>query len=246
MSLYVVGIGPGDIEDMTLRAYRTVRDCDVIVGYTAYVELLRGAFPEKPVLATGMRGEVERCRTALAEAQAGREVALVCSGDAGVYGMAGPVLELAGEYPGVDVRIVPGVSAAMSGAALLGAPLMHDFAVVSLSDLLTPWDSIEARLAAAAGADFALCLYNPGSHKRAGYLARAAEVLLRSRSAETVCGIARNIGREGETFQVTTLGALREARADMSMTVFVGNSRTRLSSDGRMVTPRGYRLQGEA
>jgi len=175
--LYVVGIGPGDPDQMTLQARRILESCDVIAGYTVYAELLRETFPDKEYLVTPMRQEAERCRMALAEASGGRRVAVVCSGDAGVYGMSGLILELAGEYPDCQVEIVPGVTAALSGGALLGAPLMHDFAVISLSDLLTPWEKIEKRLRLAAMADFAICIYNPSSRKRADYLARACTIL---------------------------------------------------------------------
>ena len=164
---------------------------------------------------------------------------MVCSGDAGVYGMSGLCEALLPEYPGVEVETVPGVSAMLSGAAILGAPLMHDFAVISLSDLLTPWEKIEKRLLAAAQADFVICLYNPSSRKRSDYLSRACDLVLRFASPETVCGIARNIGREGQQTRVLTLSELRDAETDMFSTVFIGNSETRIIN-GKMVTPRGY------
>ena len=154
--LYVVGIGPGRTEQMTLEARQVLDSCDLIVGYTVYADLLREAFPHKEFLVTPMRQEVDRCRMALKAASGGRQVAVVCSGDAGVYGMAGLILELAVDYPDCQVQVVAGVTAALSGAALLGAPLTHDFAVVSLSDLLTPWEKIEKRLRLGAAADFAL------------------------------------------------------------------------------------------
>ena len=169
----------------------------------------------------------------------GKTVAMVCSGDAGVYGMSGLCEELAVKYPGVEVETIPGVSAVLSGAAILGAPLMHDFAVVSLSDLMTPWTVIEKRLRAAAAADFVICLYNPSSHKRKDFLSRACDIVLESASPDTVCGVAQNIGREGENTRVMTLGALRDAEVDMFSTVFIGNSQTKIVN-GKMVTPRGY------
>ena len=186
--LYVVGIGPGKFEGMTYEAVRALEDSDVIVGYTVYVDLVKAQFPEKTFLTTPMRREVERVELALREAVQGKTVAMVCSGDPGVYGMSGLCEELAVKYPGVEVATIPGVSAVLSGAAILGAPLMHEFAVVSLSDLMTPWAAIERRLRAAAAADFVICLYNPSSHKRKDYLQRACDVLLESASAETVCG----------------------------------------------------------
>ena len=161
------------------------------------------------------------------------------SGDPGVYGMSGLCEELAAKHPGVEVVTVPGVSAVLSGAAILGAPLMHDFAVISLSDLMTPWATIEKRLRAAAAADFVICLYNPSSHKRKDYLARACDIVLEAASPETVCGVAQNIGREGENTRTMTLQALRDAQVDMFSTAFIGNSQTRIIG-GRMVTPRGY------
>ena len=237
--LYVVGIGPGKFEGMTHEAARALGESDVIVGYTVYVDLVRDHFPDKAFLTTPMRREVERVELALAEAAKGQTVAMVCSGDAGVYGMSGLCEELAVKYPGVEVVTVPGVSAVLSGAAILGAPLMHDFAVISLSDLMTPWETIEKRLRAAAGADFVICLYNPSSHKRKDYLQRACDIVLEAASPETICGIARNIGREGEETQVMTLRELRDTAVDMFSTVFIGNSQTKVIG-GRMVTPRGY------
>ena len=242
--LLVVGLGPGGADDMSGRARKAVGSCDLIVGYTVYVDLLRDEFPGKEVLTTPMRKEVERCRLALEQAAAGRTVAMVCSGDPGVYGMAGLVLELSGEFPNVEVEVVAGITAANGGAAVLGAPLMHDFCVISLSDLLTPWELIERRLVAAAEADFVICLYNPSSHKRPDHLRRACDILLAHRSASTVCGTVRNIGREGEEAHVMTLGELRDTPVDMFTTVFVGNSQTK-QVDGRMVTPRGYLQRGE-
>ena len=237
--LYVVGIGPGKFEGMTHEAARVLNESDVIVGYTVYVDLVRDRFPDKVFLTTPMRREVERVELALKEAAQGKTVAMVCSGDAGVYGMSGLVEELAGKYPGVEVATVPGVSAVLSGAALLGAPLMHDFAVISLSDLMTPWATIEKRLRAAAAADFVICLYNPSSHKRKDYLARACDIVLEAASPETVCGVAQHIGREGENVRVLPLKELRDAEVDMFSTVFIGNSQTTVVR-GRMVTPRGY------
>ena len=242
--LTCVGLGPGGHDDMTLRAKAALDEVDVIVGYTTYIDLIRADYPHKELVATGMRGEVERCRLALARAAAGERVAMVCSGDPGIYGMAGLLLELAGDHSDVRVEVVPGVSAANGGAALLGAPLMHDWCSISLSDLMTPWELIERRLEAAATADFCICLYNPASHGRPDHLRHACDVLLRHLPAETVCGIARGIGREGERAEVTTLCRLRDVQADMLTCVFVGNSQTRAVA-GRMVTPRGY-LQREA
>lgn len=237
--LYVVGLGPGEEAGMTFRAMAALRDADILCGYGVYTDLVSPLFPEKPVLKTPMTREIERCRMALAEAQNGKTVAMVCSGDAGVYGMAGLIYELSGAYPGVEIEVVSGVTAALSGAAVLGAPLSHDFAVVSLSDLLTPWETIEKRLDAAAQGDFCLALYNPASKKRGDHLRKACDILLRHKSPETVCGWVRNIGRQGQERAILSLSALRDEVLDMFCTVFIGNAATRVI-DGQMVTPRGY------
>ena len=238
--IFVVGIGPGEYEQMTIRAVNALQSCDVIVGYTVYVDLVKEHFAEKEFLTTPMRREVERCRIAFEEAKKGRSVAMICSGDAGVYGMAGLMLEIGQEYPDIPVEVIPGVTAALGGGAVLGAPLIHDFCLISLSDLLTPWEKIEKRLLAAAEADFVVCLYNPSSKKRHDYLEKACDLMMRYKSPETVCGIVSNIGREGETGRVMSLKELRDTRVDMFTTVFVGNSQT-TAIDGKMVTPRGYR-----
>ena len=237
--LYVVGIGPGAPDDMTVRAAKALQESAVIAGYGVYVELIKPMFPDKEYIVTPMRQEVERCKMALESARSGRVTAIVSSGDAGVYGMAGLILELRADAD-VQVEVIPGVTAALSGAALLGAPLTHDFAVISLSDLLTPWDKIERRLALAAEADLCIAIYNPASHRRADYLQKACDILLERISPDTVCGVAKNIGREGEQTQVMNLRALRDYPVDMFTTVFIGNSQTR-EIDGCMVTPRGYR-----
>ena len=238
--LFIIGIGPGDVSSLTEKARSALAEADLICGYTLYVDLVCPLFPEKPTFTTGMTGEVERCRVCLEEASKGKTVALVCSGDAGVYGMASPALEMSSAWPQVEISVIPGITAALSGGALLGAPLGHDFCVISLSDRLTDWSLIEKRLRCASEGDFALCLYNPASRHRADYLRKACEVLLESRSPDTVCGIARSIGREGEEWRILSLSELREWPADMFTTVFVGSSATKEIA-GRMVTPRGYR-----
>ncbi len=237
--LFVVGIGPGGSDQMTARARAALAEADVIAGYGVYVDLVRPLYPEKEFLTTPMRKEADRCRMAIDAAMGGKSVAMISSGDAGVYGMAGLVLELSRDLD-LDVEVVPGVTAALSGGAVLGAPLTHDFAVISLSDLLTPWEKIEKRLELAAEADLCIALYNPSSHRRADYLSRACDILMRHAAPETVCGVVRNIGREGEQSEVMTLAELRDYKADMFTTVFIGNSQT-MEIKGRMVTPRGYR-----
>ena len=244
MKVTVIGLGPGGGADLTGRARAALEECDLLVGYTAYIDLVKEDFPDKETLSTGMRREVDRCRAAVEAALTGKSVAVVCSGDSGVYGMAGLIYEVAQEYDPIDIEVVPGITAACGGAAVLGAPLTHDFAVVSLSDLLTPWEKIEARLTAAARADFVLCLYNPASRSRPDYLRRACDILLAAgKSPDTVCGTVRNIGRAGEEAGLLTLGQLRDTQVDMFTTVFVGNSQTKVLG-GKMVTPRGY-LQRE-
>lgn len=243
MKLSVIGIGPGGGIDLTGRARAALDACDIIVGYTVYVDLLKSEYPDKEIKTTPMRKEVDRCRMAVEETAAGKNVAMVCSGDPGVYGMAGLCYEVAQEYDPIEIEVIPGITAACGGAAVLGAPLMHDFAVISLSDLMTPWEKITARLKSAAAADFVLCLYNPSSHKRADYLQRACDVLLEVKDPATICGFVRNIGREGEAYTVLTLGELRDTAVDMFTTVFIGNSQTKVIGD-KMVTPRGY-LQRE-
>ena len=192
---------------------------------------------------TGMRREVDRCRAAVEAALTGKDVAVVCSGDSGVYGMAGLIYEVAQEYDPIEIEVVPGITAACGGAAVLGAPLTHDFAVISLSDLLTPWEKIEAA-GRGGGGGLCLCLYNPSSRNRPDYLQRACDILLREKDPATVCGTVRNIGRAGEEGQLLTLGQLRDTQVDMFTTVFVGNSQTKVLG-GKMVTPRGYLQRGE-
>jgi precorrin-3B C17-methyltransferase len=241
--LTIIGLGPGGGLDLTGRAKAALEKSDLIVGYHVYVDLVKPDFPDKKYYTTPMRKEVERCQMALSLADEGRSVAMVCSGDPGVYGMAGLCYELAEGYPQVKLEVIPGVTSATGGAAVLGAPLMHDFAVISLSDLMTPWSLIERRLRAAAQADFVLCLYNPASHKRPDYLRRACQILLEEKSPETPCGYVQRIGREGESAQILTLAQLQDAQVDMFTTVYIGNSSTKVIGD-KLVTPRGY-LQRE-
>ena len=239
--VYVVGLGPGDPYYMTRQASSILESVDAICGYKVYLDLIRDVFPCEEYYATGMTQEIDRCRWAMEKAAAGNRVALVCSGDAGVYGMASPLLELAPDYPDVAVEIVPGLTAALSGGAVLGAPLAHDFCVISLSDRLTPWEVIEKRLACAAMGDFCLALYNPASKGRPDYLAKAVRILLANgKAADTVCGLVRNIGREGQTARILPLAQLETVAVDMFTTVYIGNAATK-QLGGKMVTPRGYR-----
>ena len=238
--LYVVGIGPGEYEQMTVRAINALKGSDTIIGYTVYVDLVKEHFPGKEFMTTPMKKEVDRCVMAFQEAMKGKTVSMICSGDAGVYGMSGLMYEVGKDYPQVELEIIPGVTAATGGAAVLGAPLIHDFCLISLSDLLTPWEKIESRLLHASEADFVICLYNPSSKKRHDYLMKACDLMMRYKKEDTVCGIVGNIGREGENMKLMTLKELRNTSVDMCTTVFVGNSQTK-EINGKMVTPRGYR-----
>lgn len=237
--LTVVGIGPGDYDNMTVGADRVLKRCDVIIGYHVYVDLVKQRYPGKEFLTTPMTQEVKRCQMALDIAREGKNVAMVCSGDSGIYGMAALIYELRGESPDPEIQVIPGLTAACSGAALLGAPLTHDFAVISLSDRLTPWEKIEIRLENAALADLSIVIYNPASHGRPDYLRRACDILLRHLPGDRVCGIASRIGRDGESSRLLTLAELGTAPVDMFCTVFIGNSMTK-SIRGKLVTPRGY------
>ncbi len=238
--LYVVGIGPGNEKFLTKEARLVLESCDVICGYTVYVDLVKGYMTDKEWIATPMKREIERCKLAFDTAMEGKSVAMVCSGDAGVYALAGPILELSEQYEEVELEIVCGITAAVSGAAVLGAPLTHDFATISLSDLLTPLELIHKRIECAAMGDFSIVLYNPSSVKRGDYLRQACEIMLRYKEEDTICGIVRNIGREGQEKTILSLKELMDTKVDMFSTVFIGNSSTKKIRD-YMVTPRGYK-----
>jgi len=239
LKLYVVGTGPGSIEEMTAKARATIESCEVVVGYEFYIELVRELLHEKKIISTGMTREIERCKAAIDEALKGKSVCVISGGDAGVYGMAGLLLELAEPYPHLEIEVIPGVTAACSAAAVLGAPLCHDFAVISLSDRLTDWEIITKRLQSAAQGDFIISLYNPASKTRKLHLKKACEIIMHYRSPKTVCGIVRNVGRDGEKSIFLSLNELADYDADMFTTIIIGNSGTRLIN-GRLVTPRGY------
>lgn len=240
MKLYIVGIGPGNYENMTIRADKALAESQVIVGYPVYVDLVKDRYPGKELLSTPMTQEADRCRMAIEEAQKGKTVAMVCSGDSGIYGMASLIYEILGEETGVEVEVIPGLTAACSGGAVLGAPLTHDFAVISLSDRLTPWEKIETRLDYAAKADLSIVIYNPKSHGRPDHLRKACDILLKTLPEDRLCGVVRNIGREGQHRTLLTLKELRDFDADMFCTVFIGNAQAKCIA-GNMVTPRGYR-----
>jgi adenosylcobyric acid synthase len=246
-SLYIVGTGPGDAGHLTEAARQAIAASDIIIGYGNYVELVRPLLAGKKVMSTGMMQEVQRCSEAIRLARAGESVALVSGGDSGIYGMAGLVLELVEmdarqdpDAPHLDIQIIPGISAVQAAAALLGAPLMHDFAVISLSDLLTPWDLIKTRLEAAARADFVIAIYNPRSKSRRTQIQEAQSIILTHRPPETPAGIVRNACRDGQTVIVTTLGQLLDHDIDMTSIVLIGNANSFIDAEGRIVTPRGY------
>jgi precorrin-3B C17-methyltransferase len=240
MIVYAVGIGPGDVKHITPQARQVIDACDVIVGYNLYINLIAELLQGKKIIATGMKSELARCKVALDEARNGKSVAVISSGDAGIYGMAALLLELAENDSEIEIEVVPGITAAIAAASLLGAPLSNDFAVVSLSDLLTPWSIIEKRLEAAALGDFVVCLYNPKSKTRTDGLRRACEILLKHKSPQTLCGYVRNALRNNGEQKICTLIDLPNAEIDMLTTVIVGNTWTRCIGN-RLVTSRGYR-----
>ena len=240
----VVGIGPGSLDDMTPRARKSIETADTIAGYNTYIKLIKPLLENKKVIGTGMMQEIDRCRMALDEAASGHDTAIVSSGDAGVYGMAGLVLELLLQMPKENqpqLEIIPGISAVNAAAAVLGAPLMHDFAVISLSDLLTPWELIKKRAAFAAQGDFVIALYNPKSHKRVEHIEEIRNILLKYKSAETPVGIVRGATRENESVVISDLGNFTQEEIDMFSLVIIGNSNTYVK-DNFMITPRGYKL----
>lgn len=240
--LYVVGLGPGGKAEMSYEAVEVLQKVDVIVGYTTYIKLIKEFIAEKEVISTGMKKEVDRCQQAIDVAKTGKNVAVVSSGDAGVYGMAGLVYEMLSKANDtLEVKVIPGITASIGGAALLGAPLMNDFCHISLSDLMTPWEIIEKRLRAAAQGDFVICLYNPRSKGRPKHLAKALEIISEFKQPETIVGLAKDVGRPEETGIVTTIATLDENLVDMTTVVIIGNKET-FVFDGKMITPRGYQV----
>ena len=240
--IYVVGIGPGGSETITPEAMKILQYCDVIAGYEKYVDMVRCFVPGKIIFTSKMTHELDRCEWSLMFARDyGKNVALISSGDSGVYGMAGLMLEVA-SGTGIDVKIIPGITAANSCAAVLGAPLMNDYVAISLSNYLTDWCVIERRLIYACKGDFVICLYNPASSKRPDNFKKACDVIMRYYKRATPAGYVRNIGREGETHEVMTLSEIRNCDIDMLCTVIIGNSQTYIL-DGKMITPRGYNLE---
>lgn len=241
MKIYVVGFGSGSSKHITEEAKKALEESDIIIGYDLYIDLIKKFVDEKVFLSTPMKKEVDRCKIAIDKALEGNTVSMISSGDAGVYGMAGVIHEVAMGHPELEIIVIPGITAALTGAAILGAPLIHDFVVISLSDLLTPWSKIEKRVEASANADFVICIYNPGSKKRRDYLSKACDLILKHQSGNIPVGIIKNIGRDGEEHEILTLKELRDREVDMFTTVIIGNSQTQIIN-GKMVTPRGYKI----
>lgn len=240
--IYVVGFGPGDKQFMTMQAVEIIEQADLIVGYTTYTDILKAQFPDKKYISTPMRKETDRCRLAIEKALEGNTVAMVSSGDSGIYGMAGIMLEIADDMQAdVEIVTVPGITAASTAASVLGAPLMHDLSLISLSDLMTPLELIFRRVEAAASADFVISLYNPKSGKRVDYLEKAADIIMKYRDKGTPVGIVRNAGRPDQKAWLTTLSELKNESVDMFCVVIVGNSQTYIKNN-RMITPRGYKI----
>jgi len=242
--IFVIGIGPGHVDEMTIHA-RTVLDaCDTIVGYKMYVGLIASLVQEKEIITSGMTQEQERCCRAIEEAAAGKRVALISGGDSGIYGMSGLLLEIAGKdtrSKSIPIEIIPGVPAFVAAAAALGAPFMNDYAIISLSDLLTPWNKIEKRLAAAASGDFVTCIYNPKSRSRAWQIERAIEIFVQYRKTTTPCAIVKNVSRPEQQIIRALLGTMLDYPIDMSSIVIIGNSETFFQNEW-LITPRGYAL----
>jgi len=240
----VVGIGPGSQIDMTPRARQAIEGAEVIVGYDTYLKLIEDLLPGKAIIGTGMMQEIDRCQAAVEQAMEGKQVAVISSGDPGIYGMAGLVLELVAKYPETvqpEVSVVPGISAVGAAASILGAPLMHDFAIISLSDLLTPWEVIQKRVEMAVAGDFVIAIYNPKSTRRTSQIETVREIALQHRGPETPVGIVHHASRTKEDMKISTLEQFTNEHIDMFSLVIIGNSQTYVA-DGKMVTPRGYRL----
>lgn len=238
--IYVVGIGPGNMEDISVRAYKTLKNVDVIAGYTTYIDLVKDEFKEKEFYVSGMKKEIDRCEKVLELAKEGKIVALISSGDAGIYGMAGIMIEVA-LGNGIDVEVIPGITSSIAGASLVGAPLMHDQAIISLSDLLTDWEVITKRIDRASEGDFVISLYNPKSKGRTEQIVEAREIMLKYKVPSTPVALLRHVGREDENYTLTNLDEMLNHEIDMFTVVIVGNSKTYVK-EGRMITPRGYHL----
>lgn len=238
--IYVIGIGPGSRDLMTQEAIAAMEDAEVIVGYKTYIKLVEDFIKDKEVVQNGMRKEVDRCQDAIDMAKTGKKVAVISSGDAGIYGMAGLILELITKQNlDIPVKVVPGVTASIGAASVLGAPIMHDFCHISLSDLMTPWEVIEKRLRLAAEADFVICLYNPRSKGRSEHLAKAFKIMGEFKDGSTPVGIVKDVGRADQEKFICTFDTMDFERVDMTTMVIIGNKSTYIKDD-LMITPRGY------
>ncbi|MEN8904350.1 MAG: precorrin-3B C(17)-methyltransferase [Clostridiales bacterium] len=241
--IYIIGIGPGENIQITPKAQEAIKNSDVIVGYSVYIDLIKDLIKGKEIIQTAMKKELDRCKKAALAAQRNQNVAIVSSGDAGVYGMAALMYEVCEEL-GVEeeIKVIAGITAANTAAAVLGAPLTHDFAVISLSNLLTPWEDIEKRLDLASKAGFVIAIYNPVSKKRRDFLKKACEIVMKNISGETMCGYVKNIAREGQTYRILSLEKLKDENVDMFTTIIIGNSSTKVIAN-KLVTPRGYKIE---
>ena len=242
--IYIVGIGPGKKPDMTFKAYEAMKNSDIIVGYKTYTDLVKKYFSSTEIKSSSMMKEVDRCIEVLELAKAGKNVALISSGDAGVYGMAGIMYEVIGENDDVEVEVIAGVTATNAAAAIVGAPIMHDYVTISLSNLLTDWELIKRRLELAAQGDFIVSLYNPKSRGRTTQIAKAQQIMLKYKSKDTPVAIVRNAGRENEEYEITTLENMLDFEINMLTIVLIGNSNTYVKN-GKMITPRGYEKKYE-
>jgi len=238
-TIYVVGLGPGNPENMSPECLEAIEKSDVIVGFKTYIKLVEHLVEGKEIDSTGMKKEVERCNNVVAYAEAGKNVALISSGDAGVYGMAGILLELVPED--MNVEVIPGITAANAAAACLGAPIMHDYVTISMSDLLTDWELIKKRVDCAGQGDFVVCIYNPRSMGRQNQIVEARDILLKHKKPDTPVGIVRNAKRVGQEVEITTLEKMMECEINMFTMVIIGNSMTYVKNN-KMITPRGYKI----
>lgn len=242
--IYVVGIGPGKKADMTFKAYEKMKNSDIIVGYKTYTDLIKEYFPNTEIRSSSMMKEVDRCLEVLDLAKAGKNVALISSGDAGIYGMAGIMYEIINENDDIEVEVIAGVTATNAAAAIVGAPIMHDYVTISLSNLLTDWELIKKRLELAAQGDFIISLYNPKSKGRTTQISEAQKIMLKYKSKDTPVAIVRNAGRENEEYEITTLENMLDFEINMLTIVLIGNSNTYVKN-GKIITPRGYEKKYE-
>lgn len=238
--IYVVGIGPGDKENMSFKAYEVMRNSDILIGHKTYISLVENLFPDKKMIKSAMKKEVERSKETLKLAEEGNIVSLISSGDAGVYGMAGIMLEVAGDTD-IEVEVIPGITSSNMSASVVGAPLMHDYATISLSNLLTDWELIKKRIDLVSQGDFVITLYNPKSNGRPELINEARDIMLKYKNKNTPVAIVRNAGREKEEYDLTDLGHMLEYEINMFTTVIIGNSKTFIKN-GKMITPRGYKI----